>query len=115
MFSPLLLGPLVIGAVIEALILYQTKWSSLSGSFRDAAAINLASAVLLLLLGQLLNQIGNVMLLVAAAWLISIAAEGFVLMLLRRRPPANSYLASLIINTSSYIFVLLYVLSFLLA
>ena len=114
MLSPLILGLLVVAAVIEALILYQTKWATLGGSFRDAAAINAVSALLLVLLGQLLNQLPSVLLLVAAGWLISIVAEGFVLMLLRRRPAARSYLASLIINTSSSIFVLLYVLSFLL-
>lgn len=114
MISPLLFGLLIFAAVIEALILYQTKWADLVGSFRDAAAINAASAVLLLLLSQLILQISNVMLVVAAGWLISIVAEGFVLMLLRRRQAARSYLASLIINTASYIFVLLYVLSFLL-
>jgi len=114
MFSPLILGVLVVAAVIEALILFQTKWESLAGSLRDAAIINLASAVLLALFGQLLSQIPNPLLLVAAAWLISILAEGFVLMLLRRRPAAGCYLAALLINTASYIFVLLYVLSFLL-
>jgi hypothetical protein len=114
MISPLLLGLLVVAAVIEALILYQTKWATLAGSFRDAAAINAASAALLLLIGPLLNQIGNVLAVVAVAWLLSIVAEGFVLMLLRRRPAAASYFTSMIVNTASYIFVLLYVLSFLL-
>lgn len=110
-------APIVLWAgmtVIEALMFFQLRWAKLGGSFRDAAIINLGSAVVLALLWQLLAAITNIFLLVAAACVISILVEGFILILLRKRTSSQSYLAALVGNVTSYIFVLAYVLTFLL-
>jgi hypothetical protein len=110
-------APIVLWAgmtVIEALMFFQLRWAKLAGSFRDAAVINLGSAVVLALLWQLLSALTNIFILVGVACVISILVEGFVLLLLRKRTGAQSYLAALVSNVTSYIFVLAYVLTFLL-
>lgn len=99
-------APIVLWAgmfVIEALMFFQLRWAKLPGSFRDAAIINLVSAIVLALLSQLLLQITNIFLLVGAACLISILVEGFVLILLRKRTAPASYLAAVVGNATSYI------------
>jgi hypothetical protein len=109
-------APIVLWAgmtVIEALMFFQLRWAKLGGSFRDALAVNLGSAVVLVLLWQLLSMMTNIFLLLGAACVISIIVEGFILILLRKRTSSQSYLAALVSNVTSYIFVLAYVLTFL--
>ncbi len=105
---------LVVSIVIDALMLFQLKWAKLQGSFRDAAVANLASAVVLALLVQLVMATGNVFLALLTALLISWVVEGFVLMLLRKRKAAASYLVALVANFSSFIFAYAYVFTFIL-
>ncbi len=110
-------APIVLWAgmtVIEALMFFQLRWAKLGGSFRDAAVINLVSAVVLALFGQLLAVITNPFVLLGTACVISILVEGFILLLLRKRTSSQSYLAALVSNVTSYIFVMAYVLTFLL-
>lgn len=109
------LGLLAGVIVIEALILLRFSWAKLKICFRDSLIVNIVSAILLLLLSQLFLQIPNVLLQVAAAYLLAIVAEGFVLILITRRTAARCYLASLVINTAGFIFLLVYILSFALA
>lgn len=105
---------LVVSVVIDALMLFQLKWAKLRGAFRDSAVANLVSAVVLALLAQLILAAGNVFLSLLAALAVAWVVEGFVLMLLRRRPAAASYLAALVANFSAFIFAYAYVFTFVL-
>lgn len=105
---------LAVSVLIEALMLFQLKWAKLPGAFRDSAVANLVSAVVIALLIQLILGVGNVFLSLVAILLVAWAVEGFVLMLLRKRPPAASYLAALVVNFTSVIFAYAYVFTFLL-
>jgi hypothetical protein len=105
---------LAVSIVIDALMLFQLKWARLQGAFRDSAVANLASAVVMAMLSQLVLQITNVFLallgFLAVAWVV----EGFVLMLLRKRTASAAYLAALIANFTAFIFAYAYVFTFLL-
>lgn len=104
---------LVVSIIIDALMLFQLKWSQLRGCFRDAAAANLVSFVVIALLAQLIFQIANVFLVLLAVLAIAWIVEGFVLMLLRRRSASGAYLAALVANFTAIIFAYAYVFTFL--
>lgn len=106
---------LVVATVIEALIMFQFRWAKLPGSFRDAAVANLVSAVVTVLVWQLISRIESPFLAIAAACAVAVIVEGFVLMLLRKRAAPACYLVALSMNVTSYIFALLYVLTFFLS
>lgn len=106
---------LIVATVIEALIMFQFRWDKLPGSFRDATVANLVSAVVTVLVWQLISAIQSPFLALAAACAIAVLVEGFVLMLLRRRPAPACYLVALSMNVTSYIFALLYLLTFFLS
>jgi hypothetical protein len=105
---------LVVSIIIDALMLFQLKWSKLRGSFRDSAVANLASFVVMALLTQLIFQIENVFLALLALLGVAWVVEGFVLMLLRKRTASSAYLAALVMNFTAFIFSYAYVFSFLL-
>ncbi|GAB4439663.1 MAG: hypothetical protein OHK0015_34770 [Chloroflexi bacterium OHK40] len=105
---------LLVSVIIDALMLFQLKWAKLGGSFRDSAIANLVSAVVIALLSMLLLQIQNIFLALLAVLAVAWIVEGFVLMLLRKRKAAPSYLAALVANFSAFIFAYAYVLTFLL-
>jgi hypothetical protein len=104
---------LVVSVVIDALILFQTKWARLPGCFRDSVVANLVSAVVIALLAQLIFQVQNVFLALLVVLIVAWAVEGFVLMLLRKRSASSAYLAALVANFSAFIFAYAYVFTFL--
>lgn len=101
-----------VSIVIDALMLFQLKWSKLGGSFRDSAVANVVSAVITVLLAPLIFQIENVFLALLALLGVAWVVEGFVLMLLRKRSASASYLVALAANFSAFIFAYAYVFTF---
>lgn len=103
---------LLVSIIIDALMLFQVKWSRLAGCFRDSALINLASALVIALVSPLILNIPNIFLALLALMIIAWIVEGFVLVLLRRRTFSQSYLAALAANFTSFVFAYVYVLTF---
>ncbi len=103
---------LVVSIIIDALMLFQTKWTTLKGCFRDSLIANLISAVVLVLLSQLILSVPNIFLALLLALLIAWIVEGFVLVLLRQTTFSRGYLAALLANFSAFIFAYAYVLTF---
>ncbi|MCS6879831.1 MAG: hypothetical protein RMK84_12515 [Oscillochloridaceae bacterium] len=103
---------LVVSIIIDALILFQTRWADLKGSFRDSLIANLISAVVIVLLSRLILSVPNIFLALLLALLIAWIAEGFVLALLRRTTFSRGYLAALVANFSAFIFAYAYVATF---
>jgi hypothetical protein len=104
----------LVSIVIDALVLKQIKWAKLQGAFRDSAVVNLISALVIALVSPLIIALGNVFLALLVALIVAWIVEGFVLMLLRKRPASASYLAALVANFAAFIFAYAYVFSFLL-
>lgn len=89
---------LAIIIVIEAAVLRLMKWRGVGLCLLDSTLMNLASAVVgLLIAGARLGWLG---LLVAFA--LSVVIEGAVLLLLKRHPARRTWLASLAANAASY-------------
>ncbi|MFV9506381.1 MAG: hypothetical protein AB4911_17660 [Oscillochloridaceae bacterium umkhey_bin13] len=105
---------ILVSIIIDALMLFQLKWANLQGSFRDSAIANLISAVVIALVSPLILSVGNVFLALLVAFLVAWVADGFALILLRRRTASASYLAALVINFTSFIFAYAYVFTFIL-
>lgn len=102
---------LVVSIIIDALILFQMKWTRLPGCFRDSAVANLGSAVVIALVSLLILSIPNIFLALLATLVVAWIVEGFVLVLLRRRTFSQSYLVALAANFSAFIFAYVYVLA----
>ncbi|ABY33751.1 MAG TPA: hypothetical protein DEF43_13755 [Chloroflexus aurantiacus] len=112
-FSPIGVGLLVLMLLLEWLTLVQIKWQPLFRALGDAAIASTVSAIVTLLLGQLLLALVNPLAVIVAAFALAVAVEGFVFMLIRKRKAAASYMAALVANTVSFIFFLIFYLSFL--
>jgi hypothetical protein len=111
--SPLILVPLLVLVVIEALVMGRIGWQQGRAAFADAALANVISFGVTILFGPLLLQIGNDVLLLLAALFLAVPIEGAVLMMRRRRPAAAAFLAALVTNVASFVFVIVYALSLL--
>lgn len=104
---------LVVAILMEATVFFQLKWESFKQSLRDAALANLASALVILLLSQLLLGLGNVFATLLGAMVVSVLVEGFVLFMLRQRSLKVSYRAALLGNAAAFLFAYFYMFSFL--
>ena len=112
--SPLIIVPLLILITIEALVLIRVKWQEQRlPAFADAALANAVSFAATAALGPLLLRIGNDIAILIAAMTLAILIEGFVLMVRRRRSAAAGYMAALVTNVASFVFILVYALSLL--
>ncbi len=89
-FSPIGVGLLVLMLLLEWLTLVQIKWQPLFRALGDAAIASTVSAVVTLLLGQLLLALVNPLAVIVAAFALAVAVEGFVFMLIRKRKAAAS-------------------------
>ncbi|WP_298816805.1 hypothetical protein [Chloroflexus sp.] len=111
--SPLGVGILILMLLIEWQSLVQIKWQPLFRSLGDAAAASAISSIVIALLSQLLLGLENPLFVIVAAFAVAVLVEGFVFMLIRKRKAAASYMAALVANAVSFIFLLIFYLSFL--
>ncbi|OAN45026.1 hypothetical protein A6A03_02405 [Chloroflexus islandicus] len=117
-FQELFLSPLGVGIIILMLLIewqamVQIKWQPLFRALGDVAVASIVSSVVIVLLGQLLLALENPLFVIVGAFVVAVLVEGFVLMLIRKRKAAPSYMAALIANAVSFIFLLIFYLSFL--
>ncbi len=113
LLSPLGVGLAVLMLLIEWQALVQIKWQPLFRALGDVVLASAISTLVIFLLGQLLLALENPLLVIIAAFGLAVLVEGFVFMLIRKRKAAASYMAALIANTVSFIFLLIFYLSFL--
>jgi hypothetical protein len=111
--SPLILVPLLILVAIEALVMGRIGWQQGRAAFADAALANAVSFSVTFVLGPLLLRLGNDVALLLTALLLAVPIEGVVLMIRRRRPAATAFMAALVTNVASFVFVIVYALSLL--
>lgn len=111
--SPIGVGILILMLLVEWQALVQIKWQPLFRALGDAAAASVVSSIVIALLNQLLLSLENPLFVIVAAFVVAVLVEGFVFMLIRRRKAAASYMAALIANAVSFIFFLIFYLSFL--
>lgn len=104
----------LVSIIIEALMLFQLKWTNLKDSFRDSVLANLASTIVIALLSPLILGVGNVFLALLVALSVASLVEGLVFLGLRRRPAVPSFRAALLANLSSFVFAYSYVFTFIL-
>jgi len=102
----------VIVVLLEALAMVQLQWDQPLLALRDSAVANVASITVLWLLSGVLFGFGSILIVLLVALVLSILIEGGTLQLLRRRPGPPTWLAALIMNIVSYIFLLVLTLSF---
>jgi sterol desaturase/sphingolipid hydroxylase (fatty acid hydroxylase superfamily) len=102
----------VIVVLLEALTMVQLQWDQPLLALRDSALVNIASTLAIWLLSGILFGFGSILIVLIVALVLSILIEGGVLLLLRRRPGPPTWLAALIMNIVSYIFLLVLTLSF---
>lgn len=117
-FQELFLSPLGVGIIILMLLIewqamVQIKWQPLFRALGDVVVASLVSSVVIVLLGQLLLALENPLFVIVGAFVVAVLVEGFVLMLIRKRKAAPSYMVALIANAVSFIFLLIFYLSFL--
>ncbi|MGB9736845.1 MAG: hypothetical protein C0184_10855 [Chloroflexus aggregans] len=117
-FAELFLSPLGVGIIILMLLIewqamVQIKWQPLFRSLGDVVVASAVSSVVIVLLSRLLLTLENPLFVIVAAFAVAVIVEGFVLMLIRKRKAAASYMAALIANAVSFIFLLIFYLSFL--
>ncbi len=106
--------------IIETPVLVLMRWQPFPGSLRDAVIVNLVSMavgfVMVAVLSypdlapmvvEVLSYFGELLTVFVIGWLLSIVVEGWVLMLLRRESARRSFMASLAMNTTSYLFLAL--------
>ena len=101
LFGAMLFIPIV---AVEAVVLLLLKWGSFWRCVRDSLIVNFATTLLGIVLALLFPwydapSVGFFVL----AWLLSVAVEGGLLFLLRRRPARQTWIAALSINTASYV------------
>ncbi|MCS6886712.1 hypothetical protein [Chloroflexus sp.] len=111
--SPLGVGILILMLLIEWQAMVQIKWQPLFRALGDVVVASLVSSVVIVLLSRLLLALENPLFVIVAAFAVAVAVEGFVLMLIRKRKAAASYMAALVANAVSFIFLLIFYLSFL--
>ncbi|MEF3273793.1 MAG: hypothetical protein K6356_05225 [Chloroflexus sp.] len=111
--SPIGVGILILMLLVEWQALVQIKWQPLFRALGDAAVASVVSSIVIALLNQLLLSLENPLFVIVAAFVVAVLVEGFVFMLIRRRKAAASYMAALIANAVSFIFFLIFYLSFL--
>ncbi|MCX7860023.1 hypothetical protein [Chloroflexus sp.] len=111
--SPLGVGILILMLLIEWQAMVQIKWQPLFRALSDVVVASLVSSVVIVLLSRLLLALENPLFVIVAAFAVAVAVEGFVLMLIRKRKAAASYMAALVANAVSFIFLLIFYLSFL--
>lgn len=97
--------------IIETPVLILMRWQPFLASLRDAVIVNVASAAVGLVMVQTLFYFDPITM-VVISWLLSIIVEGGVLMLLRQESAQRSFLASLAMNTASYVVLALLILVF---
>lgn len=117
-FAELFLSPLGVGIIILMLLIewqamVQIKWQPLFRALGDVVVASAVSSVVIVLLSRLLLTLENPLFVIVAAFAVAVIVEGFVLMLIRKRKAAASYMAALIANAVSFIFLLIFYLSFL--
>ena len=117
------LGLFLLAFLIEALVLYFFKLKSFWGGFGLSVLLNLISLVLIYfvasaLLGLLGYEVGNYNGLnppaqvTAFLWWFSVVADGLLLLLfLRRQQPSKVFLASIIMNWLSFLFLYVFIVS----
>jgi hypothetical protein len=106
---------IVVIFVIEAIVLVLMKWAPLGRSVLDAILMNLASTLVgligicglftLPLGGSNLDFTGGIIFLVVT-FIVSVVVEALVLTWLRRHPPRQTWLTSLVANGVSYVALL---------
>ncbi|NJM07159.1 hypothetical protein HC891_14705 [Candidatus Gracilibacteria bacterium] len=102
----------VIVVLLEALAMVQLQWDQPLLALRDSAVVNSASTLVVYVLSGWLFGFGSILILLLIALILSILIEGGTLQLLRRRAGPPTWLAALIMNIVSYIFLLVLTLSF---
>ncbi|ACL26050.1 hypothetical protein [Chloroflexus aggregans] len=117
-FAELFLSPLGVGIIILMLLIewqamVQIKWQPLFRALGDVVVASAVSSVVIVLLSRLLLTLENPLFVIVAAFAVAVIVEGFVLMLIRKRKASASYMAALIANAVSFIFLLIFYLSFL--
>jgi hypothetical protein len=112
LLSPIGVGLLILMLLLEWLTLVQIKWQPLFRALGDAAIASTVSSVVIGLLSQLILSLENPLVVIAAAFALAVLVEGFVFMLIRKRKASACYLAALLANTVSFIFFLIFYLSF---
>ncbi len=98
--------------IIETPALVLMRWQSFPASLRDVLIVNLVSMAAGFMMVAVLDYLGPIPVVVGVlsslygvlviSWLLSIVVEGWVLMLLRRESARRSFMASLVMNTASY-------------
>jgi hypothetical protein len=111
--SPLGVGIIILMLLIEWQAMVQIKWQPLFRALGDVVVASAVSSVVIVLLSRLLLTLENPLFVIIAAFAVAVIVEGFVLMLMRKRKAAASYMAALIANAVSFIFLLIFYLSFL--
>jgi uncharacterized membrane protein YozB (DUF420 family) len=112
LLSPIGVGLLILMLLLEWLTLVQIKWQPLFRALGDAAIASTVSSVVIGLLGQLILSLENPLVVIVAAFALAVVVEGFVFMLIRKRRAAACYMAALLANVVSFIFFLIFYLSF---
>jgi hypothetical protein len=97
--------------IIETPVLVLMHWQPFLYSLRDAVIVNLVSMAVGFVMVQVLFPF-DLITMVVISWLLSIIVEGGVLMLLRSESAQRSFLASLAMNTASYVVVALLIAVF---
>lgn len=93
-------------SIVEAIVMLYLKWDKFGRSLRASLLMNVTSTIfggVLVALGLL----GGSYIWLAAAFALSILIEAGVLMLMKRGAARQNWIASLISNLVSYLFIIL--------
>jgi len=92
-------------ALVEMVTLQLLRWGNTRQAMRASLAMNLASSVIWILLLVLFSHpnLGNLLI----AWVILVAIEGGVLILLRPQAPRYNMFVAAIANLASYLILIL--------
>ncbi|MDA0266445.1 MAG: hypothetical protein O3A14_05655 [Cyanobacteria bacterium] len=112
MGATILIGAELLVTLGEALLLWWMKWSSFPRALLDSVVMNITSGFLGTFLGVMmaiplislggLPEILRVLIAFLPYWFMTVAIEGVVLLLLRQKPPRQTWITVLKVNLISY-------------